>query len=169
MSQSQMVYKRRNYYIDKDFQNRFIMKFCMLVAFGSLMTIGMVYWLAGHSTTVAIADGRVGVHTTAEYLLPLLLQTVFVQLLIVSLATIVLTLLISHKIAGPLYRFKLMLNGLGEGDVATMMKLRQGDQIQQVAQAYNDAINKLNYKIKMAKGASSVDEVKKVLSTFKTS
>ena len=98
--------QRRNYYIDKGFQTKFILKFCSLVALGSLLTVALIYWLARHSTTVGIADGRVAVHTTAEYLLPLLLQTVFVVLVVVSLAAIVMTLLFSHKIAGPLYRLK---------------------------------------------------------------
>jgi len=160
--------QRRNYYIDKDFQTKFILKFCSLVALGSLLTVALIYWLARHSTTVGIAQGRVAVHSTAEYLLPLLLQTVFVELVIVSLAAIAMTLFVSHKIAGPLHRFKMMLAKLGDGDFSSSMKLRDGDQLQQVAVAYNEAVEKINGKIKTAKNASSLDEVKKTLNTFKT-
>ena len=168
MSPKNRKYQRRNYYIDKDFQTKFIFKFCLLVALGSALTVAVIYWLAQHSTTVGIADGRVAVHTTAEYLLPLLLQTVFVELLVVSLAAIFLTLFVSHKIAGPLHRFKLMLGKLGEGDFSGSMKLREGDQLQQVAVAFNEAIEKINSKIKTAKNASSLDEVKNTLNNFKT-
>jgi methyl-accepting chemotaxis protein len=168
MSPKSPKYQRRNYYIDKNFQTKFIIKFCSLVAFGSVFTVALIYWLAQHSTTVGIANGRVAVHTTAEYLLPLLLQTVFVELVIVSLAAIVMTLLVSHKIAGPLYRFKVMLGKLGDGDFSSSMKLREGDQLQQVAIAYNEAVEKINIKIKAVKNASSLDEVKNTLNTFKT-
>jgi len=161
-------YQRRNYYIDKNFQTKFILKFCSLVAVGSLLTVALIYWLAQHSTTVGIADGRVAVHTTAEYLLPLLLQTVLLQIVIVSLVAVVMTLLVSHKIAGPLFRFKVMLGILGEGDLLSTMKLREGDQLQQVAVAYNEAVGKINEKIKKLKNASSMDEVKNTLNTFKT-
>jgi len=160
--------QRRNYYIDKDFQNKFILKFCSLVALGSLLTVILIYWLAWHSTTVGIADGRVAVHSTAEYLLPLLLQTVFVVFVVVSLSTIVMTLFISHKIAGPLYRLKVMLGALGEGDFSSSMRLREDDQLQQVAAAYNEAVEKINGKIKRAKNSSSLDEAKNTLNTFKT-
>ncbi len=160
--------QRRNYYIDKDFQTKFILKFCSLVAFGSALTVVLIYWLAQHSTTVGIANGRVAVHTTAEYLLPLLLQTVFIELVIVSLAAIVMTLLFTHKIAGPLCRLKIMLGQLGEGDFSSSMRLREGDQLQQVAVAYNEAVEKINGKIKKVKNASSLDEVKNTLNTFKT-
>jgi len=168
MSPKSQKSQRRNYYIDKDFQTKFILKFCSLIAFGSLLTVALIYWLAGHSTTVGIANGRVAVHSTAEYLLPLLLQTVFVVLVLVSLATIVMTLFVSHKIAGPLYRLKAMLGVLGTGDFSSSMRLREDDQLQQVAAAYNEAVEKLNGKIKKAKNASSPDEVKNTLNTFKT-
>ena len=168
MSPTPRKYQRRNYYIDKDFQTKFILKFCSLVAFGSLLIVALIYWLAQHSTTVGIANGRVAVHNTAEYLLPLLLQTVLVELVIVSLAAIVMTLLFTHKIAGPLYRFKIMLGQLGEGDFSSSMRLREGDQLQQVAQAYNEAVGKINGKIKKAQNASSLDEVKNISNTFKT-
>lgn len=168
MSQKPRKYRRRNYYIDKDFQTKFVLKFCSLVAFGSLLTVALIYRSARHSTTVGIVHGRVAVHTTAEYLLPLLLQTVFVVLVIVSLAAIVMTLLFSHRIAGPLFRLKAMLGQLGEGDFSSSMRLREKDQLQQVAVAYNEAVEKINGKIKKAKNASSLDEVKNTLNTFKT-
>ena len=160
--------KRRNYYIDKNFQTKFILNFCSLIAFGSVLIVVLIYWLAQHSTTVGIVHGHVAVHTTAEYLLPLLVQTVCVELVIVSLAAIVMTLLFTHKIAGPLHRLKLMLAKLGEGDFSSSMRLREGDQLQQVAVAYNEAVEKINGKIKALKCSSSLDEARDVLKTFKT-
>ena len=168
MSPKRPLSQRRNYYIDKDFQTKFILKFCSLVAFGSALTVALIYWSAQHSTTVGIVHGRVAVHTTEAYLLPLLLQTVFIELVIVSLATIVLTLLISHKIAGPLYRLEVALGQLGEGDLESSIKLRKDDQLQRVAVVYNEAVAKINDKIKKAKNASSLDEAKNILNTFKT-
>ncbi len=160
--------QRRNYYIDKNFQTKFILEFCTLVAFGSLLIVTLIDWWARHSTTVGIANGRVAVYTTVKYFLPLMLQAIFVELVIVSSAAIVMTLLFTHKIAGPLYRLKVMLGQLGEGDFSSSMRLREDDQLQQVAVAYNEAVEKINGKLKKAKNASSLDEVKNTLNTFKT-
>ncbi len=164
----QPQYKRRIYYIEKEFQAKFIIKFCLLLAFGSLLTVVLIYWFARHSTTVAIVQGHVAVHTTAEYLLPLMAQTVLIELIIVGIATIVMTLLISHKIVGPLHRLKVMLVGLAEGDLSTPMHLRKGDQLKNVADTYNEAVNKLNDKVKTLKNASSMEDLKKQLDKFKT-
>jgi len=162
-------YKRRIYYINKDFQKNFIIKFCILAGLGAVVAMGFIYGLAMSSTTVVIRDGRVAVHTTADYLLPLMFQTVLFEVIIVSIVTIALTMLVSFRIAGPLYRFKMMLQGLGQGDLSTQMHLRSDDQLKDLAQVYNEAVGKLNGKIKTLKNATSVDEIKRELDKFKTS
>lgn len=171
MTQSKIIhpYKRRIYYINKDFQRNFIIKFCILTGIGSILTMGLVYWLAMNSTTVAIRDGRVAVHTTADYLLPLMFQTVLLAIIIGSIATIALTMITSFRIGGPLYRLKMMFQGLGSGDFSAQMQLRSDDQLKDVAQAYNEAVNKLNNKIKTLKNSSSLHEIKRELDNFKTS
>jgi methyl-accepting chemotaxis protein len=161
-------YQRRNFYIDKKFQTKFIVKFWLVAATGSLFVVAAVYWLARNTTTIGIMDGRVAVHTTAEYLLPLMLQTVAIELAIVSFFTIIMTLFISHKIAGPLYRLTTTLKDLGDGNLKPM-HLRQGDQLQAVASSYNEALEKLNDKVKKIKNSSSIEEIRKILDTFKLS
>lgn len=168
MNAKSRQYKRRNYFIDKKFQTKFILKFCSLLALGSAFIVAIIFWWAGSSTTVGISEGRIAVHTTAEYLLPLLVQTFFIELVIISIAAIALTMLVSHSIAGPVHRFMIMLKGLGEGDLSSPMQLREGDQLQQVSIVYNEALEKIQTKIKLAKNSQSLDEIKKILNTFKT-
>jgi methyl-accepting chemotaxis protein len=162
-------YKRRNYFINKNFQRDFIFRFCALAGLGSVLTMGAIYWLAMNSTTVAIRDGHVAVRTTADYLLPLMFQTVSLELIIGTIATIALTMIISFRIAGPLFRLKMMFQGLAQGDFCAHMQLRRDDQLKDLAQAYNEAVYKLNNKIKALKNISSADEIKRELDNFKTS
>ena len=131
MTQSKTIrpYKRRIYYINKDYQRNFIIKFCVLTGLCSILAMGFVFWLAMNSTTVAIRDGRVAVHSTADYLLPLMAQTVLFEVILVSIVTVALTMIMSFRIAGPLYRFKMMLQGLAQGDFSTQMHLRSDDQL----------------------------------------
>ena len=159
-------FKRRNYYIDQKFQTDFIIKFWLIVAVGSVCTAIAIYWLSQTSTTVAIVNGRVAVHSTSEFLLPLMIQTVQIELIIVSLATALMTLFISHKIAGPMFRIKATLTALGQGNLAKM-HLREGDQLQEIAVVYNDAVSSINDKIRMIQDAKSLEEAKKIANTFK--
>ena len=95
--------RRKNYFIEKSFQTKFILKFCTLVVIGALLTISIVYFFAMRSTTVAIVNSSVVVKTTADFLLPALLQTVAVVMILIGLATIIVTLFTSHQIACLLY------------------------------------------------------------------
>ena len=137
------TYRRRNFFIEKKFQSKFIIKFCVLVILGSLVSGIMLYFLSWGSTTVTFENLRATVKTTADFLLPVLIQTIIVATVIVGIATIILTLFISHKIAGPLYRFKKELSSVESGDLSRNFNIRKSDQLQELALSMNNMINKL--------------------------
>lgn len=149
------TYKRRNYFIEKEFQAKFILKFCALVALAGLLTIGLLYFLAERSTTVSILNSRVAVRSTTDFLLPLLIQTTLIVTIFVSVATIILTLFISHKIAGPLYRFKKVLEALGRGDFSLDCHIRQLDQLRGLSDGLNEMIMHIRRQLKSIKGKLS--------------
>jgi nitrogen fixation/metabolism regulation signal transduction histidine kinase len=139
--------RRKNYFIERSFQAKFIVKFCILVGAGGLLTIGMLYLLAMRSTTVAIVNSEVLVKTTADFLLPILIQTVSVVVFLVSITTIIVTLFVSHKIAGPLYRLKKAMHDLGEGDFSAEINLRRFDQLKDIAQDFNNMARRLKSRL----------------------
>ena len=145
------TYKRRIYFIEKSFQAKFILKFCALVVFGGLLTIGLLYLLAMQSTTASFVNSRVVVRTTADFILPILIQTVAIVMAIVGSATVIVTLFVSHKIAGPLYRLKKVMQGLGEGDFSSDFHIRHLDQLQDLAGTFNNTINKIRERIQVLK------------------
>lgn len=174
-------YKRRNYFIDKEFQSKFILKFCLLIVAGGLLTMGILYFLALRSTTVSIVDSRVVVRTTADFILPLLIQTVAVVTVLVGLATIVVTLFVSHKIVGPLYRFKKVLEKMRAGDLSSNFHIRSYDQFQDLSSELNSGIDKVREQIKLVKGSlanlkakkgnisdQDIEELDKNINYFKT-
>ena len=144
-------YTRRIYFIEKKFQTEFILKFCGLVAAGALLTIGILYFLASKSTTVTIVDSRVLVRSTSDFLLPILIQTVFIVMLLVGLATVVITLFVSHKISGPLYHFKKTMEELEKGDFSADFRIRCLDQLQSLAETFNAMIGKTRKQINLTK------------------
>lgn len=145
------AYKRSNYFIDKDFQTKFILKFSLLVIGGGLLTIGVLYFLAMRSTSVSIVNSRVVVRTTADFILPVLIQTVAVVTILIGLAAAGVTLLVSHKIAGPLYRFKKVMEELEGGNLASEFRIRHLDQLQNLAGAFNSMIRKTRAEVNSMK------------------
>ena len=143
--------RRRTYFIEKKFQTNFIIKFCFLVIVSGLLTIGIIYFLAKHSTSVSIVNSRVVVRSTADFLLPLLFQTVAVVVILIGVAAAAVTLLVSHKIAGPLYRFQKVLQTMTTGDFSTDFRIRKLDQLQNLADEFNNMIKKTRGQLNLLK------------------
>ena len=140
--------KRRNYFIDKKFQSNFIVKFCFLVAATGALIMAALYILAKNATTVSFVNSRVVVQSTADFLFPVLIQTFIVATVFISLATIVFTLFLSHRIAGPAFRFKKILNTLAEGDFCGECRIRKNDSLQDVAASINNVIVNMRNSLK---------------------
>jgi len=57
------------------------------------------------------------------------------------------TLLISHKIAGPMYRFEHDIQAIAEGDLRKRIRIRGGDQFAAMAASLNAMADSLNGKL----------------------
>lgn len=144
-------YRRANYFIDKKFQTKFIAKFSLLVLAGGLVTIALLYFLGLESKTVAILNSRVVAMTTSDFILPLLIQTVITVTIIVGITAGILTLLVSHKISGPLYRFKKVMQELEQGNFSSQFYIRSADQFHGLADEINSMIRNTKQEISVLK------------------
>ena len=92
----QAAERRRNYFIEKSFQARFVFKFCILVVLGGILSMLALYVIGMGSATVSIVNSRVVVKSTADFLLPVLIQTFLVVMVFVGAAAIAVTLFVSN-------------------------------------------------------------------------
>jgi methyl-accepting chemotaxis protein len=54
------------------------------------------------------------------------------------------TIYLSHKLAGPLYRFQVGLKQIKEGNLSARMKLRKFDEGQFISETFNQAVEKID-------------------------
>jgi nitrogen fixation/metabolism regulation signal transduction histidine kinase len=126
---------RRTYFIEKSFQTYFIVKFCIIVIVSSLLMGGLLFFLSRNFTTVAIENARVLVKSTSDFILPFIITTFIAVSVLSAAAVIVLTLFVSHKIAGPVYRLKKEIEILQGGNLSPNFRIRKDDQLQGLATA----------------------------------
>lgn len=146
MSQ-QRTYKRRNFFVKKDYQAKFILKFCLIILVGSIISTGLVLLFSLGTLTSSFDHSRLVVTNTATAILPTVILTNIVTLILISVATIAVVLFISHKIAGPLFRFEKELKEIGEGDLTKSIRLRKNDQITDMAENLNTMTANLHEKV----------------------
>lgn len=126
-------HKRRQMFVDHTFQKRFIFKFCLIVVLSSFLVGGLLYFFTRNSTTVTIENTKVIAKSTADFLLPSLLWTVLVVSLFSAIAVLVISMIASHKIAGPIFRMKKEIDALKKGDLTRNFSIRNQDQFQALA------------------------------------
>lgn len=138
---------RRQYFVQKDFQFKFILKFCIVLLIGIIISTGLLFLFSKNTLTSSFDQSKLVIKNTAFAILPSVLLSNLITLALITLATIVVTLLISHKIAGPLFRFQKELNQIGEGNLTQTISLRKKDQITSIADNLNQMRTNLHEKI----------------------
>lgn len=139
--------KRRILFIEKAFQFRFIAKMTALVVAGTAMTGGLLYLLADQEFGRAFYSAHYQARSSWELLLPAVLVSSFASMGVVAALAVVFTLYDSHRIGGPLYRFRMNLKAVGEGDLTLVTRLREGDELQPLTEAMNDMTRGLREKL----------------------
>jgi len=147
MSRNKHPYKRRHYFIKKEFQFKFILKFFILILCGVLISSGLLFLFTRGTLTSSFQHSRLVVTNTTSAILPAVIYTNLITLGLITLASIAVILFISHKIAGPLFRFEKELKKIGEGDLTKSIKLRKNDQITDMADSLNQMVASLHEKI----------------------
>jgi len=147
MSPNRYPYKRRHYFIKKGFQFRFILKFCLIILVGVIFSTGLLFLFSQGTLTSSFQQSRLVIKNTASAILSTVIYTNLITLGLITLATIVVTVFISHKIAGPMFRFEKELKEIGKGDLTKNIRLRKKDQITEIAVSFNETIASLHEKV----------------------
>jgi len=138
--------KRRQVYINRDFQTRFILKFCLILILGGAISIGLTLFNTQETLTSSFSNSKLVIQNTSLAIMPSVIYTTLISTLVIGLIVILVTLLASHKIAGPMFRFERDIDKISTGDLKSRIDIRKGDQFQAIAASLNKMIDSLNNK-----------------------
>ena len=125
----EQTFKRRTYFIKKAFQVKIIMQIILLLVIGSAISGFLLYFLASNELQANLSSAHMTITNTWDILLPSILFTQITVVLLISMATIYVILYLSHKIAGPLYKFEMVAEQIGKGNFRTNVRLRKKDKV----------------------------------------
>ena len=148
-----MKYKRRHYFINKAFQTEFILKFCGLVILGSALFGILLYLFSKNALTTSFENSRLVIKSTADYIFPGLISGGLLVAVITALSATIVVVLMTHRIAGPMYRFEKYVREVGSGKLYSDLKIRKKDQFQNMV----EALNKMTDDLKL--GLAEVNDV----------
>jgi methyl-accepting chemotaxis protein len=140
--------KRRQYFIDRKFQSAFMFKFFLVLVIGALLTVVITMLMTRTTLTSSFDGARLVIEKTSLAILPSVVLTSIITTAVVGLVAIVVTLLVSHKIAGPMFRFNKDIEEIARGNLQKKIQIRDGDQFAEVADKLNEMVTSLNGRLR---------------------
>lgn len=132
--------KRRNYFIEKKFQTKYIILTILMLLSYSFLFIIIIF--APYILTLHF-NYPLAEKVDAARVLLLLHSTIWPWIGGVIVFFGVISVFVSHKIAGPLFRIKKSLIQVSQGDLSVVIKLRKWDDLKDLADQINILIEEL--------------------------
>lgn len=133
--------KRKHYFIKKKFQLRYFLINLLFMLIGSLIVGYTVY-----STGWALFGEQLSKICPQGYLsaqIRFVNNTLFFRMLLLMPIIAVISLFLSHRIAGPLYRLEHSLKEIAQNlNLTLRFKLRKKDELKELAEALNKVMDK---------------------------
>jgi hypothetical protein len=166
-----MKNRRKTYVIEKNFQTRFILRFILVIVGATLLSTGALLGVFYFKFQFGGADlNNLIIMITPEgttdvsslfgiVLIPILAANMLILCVIVPYS-----LVYSHKVAGPVYRFQKSLDMLLEGQLDFMIRLRKKDEFKSIAEKMNSLIDYMRRNIEEVRSSHRMirDRVKKI-------
>ncbi len=130
--------RRRNHFIKKGFQINFSIRFLALIVIEAILLGGLFWYMSLNTLTTSYAGSQLRIENTSSFFFPSMMISNLIVVGVVGLIGLVGLIYISHKIAGPLYRFEKSLKEIGRGDLFHRITTRKNDQLTDLADTLND-------------------------------
>lgn len=140
-------FARRQYFINKKFQTSFAVKFLIIIAVAAIAILALFLYHSQGTLTAGYTGSEVKLLQTGAFFLPTLLLSTTVIVIVAVAVGLIVMILFSHRIAGPLFRFERILTELYNGDLTLRFKLRENDQFKDLAERINGLSETMDQKI----------------------
>ena len=125
--------KRKIYFIKKDFQTRFILRFVAIATVWAAATVMLFAYLAEKRLERFRFSSHIDITTTSELLMPITLATHVVTLLIFAVFLVYTIHRLWKSLSTPLYHIKKDIARLTDGDMSHKISLRESDKFNDLA------------------------------------
>ena len=125
---------RRQYIVKKGFQIRF-----MIIIIAAMLLIALITGLSIYSAVMQTLINQFHGENLA-LIKQAITYKLFIRSLLLVFAIAILSVFISHRTAGPIYKFEQILRSLAQGKEVKEIKLRKRDEFYELASAINTLI-----------------------------
>ena len=125
---------RKQYMVKKGFQVRFMTTIIVAMVLVALITGMSIYYAVMQTLTTQLHGENLAL---IKYSIS---SKIFIRSLLLILSIAILSVFISHRTAGPIYKFEQIILELARGKEVPEIKLRKSDEFYELASAINSLI-----------------------------
>ncbi len=148
-------HKRKNFFIKKNFQGKLILSYFLFVSGGGLFFVILLGAFSADTLTISYSNHDLQFGQTPVILLKKILAAHWIFIASGAIFTIIAAMLITHRIAGPLFRFETTLDNMLHKDLTDGITLRTKDDGKELAEKINDFNRELSTTFKNLRGCSN--------------
>ncbi len=153
-------YKRRNYFIKKNFQGKLILGYFLFMVLGCLIFAGILALLSADSMTMVYQDNDLRIGQTPFMLIKQLLTAHWISIVVGSAFVVVGAMFITHRLAGPMFRLERAVDNMVSGQLNDVIYLREKDEGKELAAKLNQFNTKLSENIsEIRKRSQNIDDL----------
>ncbi len=144
---SKTSYKRRNYFIKKNYQGKLILGYFLFVVVGCLIFAISLALLSADSMTMVYQDNDLHIGQTPFMLLKQLLTANWIFIVLGSGLVVLVAMFITHRLAGPMFRLERAVDNMNRGQLDDVIYLREKDEGKELAAKLNNFNRELSDQI----------------------
>lgn len=155
-------YKRRRFLIKKGLQIKLLFGYFFFVISGGVFFVVLMGFFTTESMTISYNNNNIELIQTPVTLFKQSLSNQWYFLITGAIALAIMAVRITHRVAGPLFRFEQALDNMLEGNLGDTIYLRSNDEGKDLAEklnAFNKQLSTTVYKVK--KESRAIDTLTK--------
>lgn len=132
--------KRSTLFIQRAFQGRFIAWMLAMILAFAVCSAAILYIFLASDLESATRAAHLRIADTWQQLGMSIVLSNAVSALFTGISVTIVVLYMSHKIAGPMYRYQNLFREVGLGNLDISAKLRDADQLQELANSFDEML-----------------------------
>jgi len=142
------TWKRRNFFIKKDMQGKYMFSFFIFLVAGSIIFTLIFSLLSFNTMTIVYDNYKLQIGKTPLMLIKEILSAQWIFIVVGGFLFVVLSMFLTHRFAGPIFRFEKSIEEMTKGNLDFRIHLRAKDEGKELAEKINILLDMLSSDIK---------------------
>lgn len=149
-------WRRKNYFIKKELQGKYVFNFFIILLIGTIIFTFIFSALTTKTLTVVYEDYNLKIGKTPFVLFKEIIKTHWIVLITAGVVVVIFSIFLTHRFAGPIYRFERSIEEMIKGNFSFVIRLRKKDEGKELANLLNELNSVLSLHLREMKDINRI-------------